>query len=198
MTSEQHLRRLCSRFVARRSICDACKQLLRRQHSRFHARSSICDAWKQHLRRLCSRLATPANSICGACAADLTPEGAFATPVQQIQHLRRLSEAAFARPAQQICCWKQHLRRLCNRFDVRSSVATPVQEICCQKQHLRRLCSGFVARSSNRNAWNSICNACAAPQAAFTTPVQDSAPAKPVKAAFATPVQQIRCQKQHS
>ena len=76
----QHLRCLCSRFAAGRSICDACKQHLRRLCSRFDARCSICDA--------CAADSASAmsvrSSICDACAPDLLLEAAFATLVQQI------------------------------------------------------------------------------------------------------------------
>ena len=92
--SKQHLRRLCSRFAARSTIGDACKQHLRRLCS---ARSNICDACAAD-----SAPATPVrSSVCDASGADL-PEAAFATPVNSI------CDAC----EQQICCQKQHWRRL--------------------------------------------------------------------------------------
>ena len=119
-----------------RITCDACAADLLPEaalatpvSSRFVDRSTG-DACKQHLRRLCSARNSDAwatdsapvtpvrSSICDARAADLLPEAPFAT-----QHLRRLS-AVFARPVPQICCQKQHWRRL---------------EAVFAKQHWRRL-----------------------------------------------------------
>ena len=143
----------CSRCDARSSICDACAADLLPETT--FATPVTCAATLMPE----AAFATLGGSICDACAADWRRlQAAFATPVQQIQHLQSLS--------------KQHLRRRCSRFAAGSSI----RDAC--KQHLRRLCS---VRSS-------IYDACAA----------DSAPAKPVKAAFAMPVQQICCQKQHS
>ena len=139
------LRLLCSRFSQHlRSLSTVCatpvqqiccqKQPSRSLEAAF---ATSVHRQKQHLRRLRSRFSTCEacqSSICDACAADLLPEAAFATPGSSICDACAAPEAAFATPVQQI----QHLRP-------------------CQKQHLRRPCSIFEREVAKKQRCSSIC-----------------------------------------
>ena len=98
-----YLRCLCSRFEAKRSICDACAMDLDGVAASSSANCSICDAHATYFVPKAT-FATPLQQICVVWQPQPGPKAAFATPVQQIS----IAKTLFVTPVQQIWCQKQH------------------------------------------------------------------------------------------